>query len=85
MRNSAPAFFHMCVPGLSEQYKMAVYFNTNQRDVKKFGLRLFIVTEEASLNLIDQFNTVSNHIFSQLDLEMTIDRIAALEQNMFLK
>ena len=48
LRRRAPCFFNVCVPGLSEGFKMSVFFHTSCKQPSKFGLRLLIVTEEAS-------------------------------------
>lgn len=53
LKKRAPCFFNMCVPSLTEKYKMSVFFHTSDR--KAFGLRVAIVTEEASASLVDKF------------------------------
>lgn len=84
LKKRAPCFFNMCVPSLTENYKMSVFFNTSNRQAG-FGLRLAIVTEEASAKLVDRFEVISDKLFKQLNLELTINRIKALEEKMFEK
>ena len=55
LKKRAPCFFNMCVPSLTESYKMSVFFHTSNRNGKGFGLRIAIVTEEASASLVDRF------------------------------
>ena len=84
LKKRAPCFFNMCVPSLSENYKMSVFFHTsNPRN--GFGLRLVIVTEEATAALLDKFESVADKLFKQLNLEMTITRIKTMEEKMFEK
>ena len=84
LKKRAPCFFNMCVPSLTENYKMSVFFNTSNRQAG-FGLRVAIVTEEASAKLVDKFEIMADKLFKQLNLELTINRIKALEQKMFEK
>ena len=85
LHKRAPCFFNMCIPGLTEQYKMSVFFHTSSRTPKSFGIKLVIVTEEASSKLIDKFEQAAQDMFNSLKLEMTIDKIQKLEAQMFLK
>ena len=81
----APCFFSLCVPGLTEEFKMSVFYHTSKRVVGQFNLRLVIVTEEASASLMDKFENLADSIFTQLNLEATIERIEHLEKQMFTK
>lgn len=83
LKKRAPCFFNMCVPSLSENYKMSVFFHTSS--TRGFGLRLAIVTEEATADLLDKFESTADKLFKQLNLEMTIARIKATEEQMFEK
>ena len=85
LKKRAPCFFSICMPGLTEEFKMSVFFHTSNRVSGQFGLKLVIVTEEASAALMDRFETLSNNIFSQLNLESMIERIEHLEKQMFTK
>ena len=82
LQKRAPCFFNMCVPSLTELYKMSVFFHTSNRNGKGFGLRIAIVTEEASASLVDKFEKASEKLFTQLNLEMTINKIKAQEEQM---
>lgn len=83
LKKRAPCFFNMCVPSLTENYKMSVFFHTSNRQAQGFGLRVAIVTEEASAKLVDKFEVMAEKFFKQLNLELTINRIKALEERMF--
>jgi hypothetical protein len=83
LKKRAPCFFNMCVPSMSENYKMSVFFHTSSRNPRTFGLRLAIVTDEASAALLDRFEGMADRLFKQLELEMTITRIKSLEEKMF--
>jgi hypothetical protein len=86
LKKRAPCFFNMCVPSLTENYKMSVFFHTSEssdRRTRGFGIRVAIVTEEASASLVDKFEKVAENLFKQLNLEMTISKIKAQEDKMF--
>ena len=59
---------------------MSVFYHTSSRVKNQFGLKLVIVAEESSANLMQTFETVANNIFTQLNLESTIERIDHLEK-----
>jgi len=59
---------------------MSVFFHTSNRITGQFGLRLVVVCEEASAALMDRFETVADNVFTQLNLESTIERIDHLEK-----
>ena len=59
LKKRAPCFFGICVPGLTEDYKMSVFFHTSNRASRQFGLQLVIVTEEASAALMDKFEVIA--------------------------
>jgi len=44
-----------------------------------------IVAEEASASLMDKFEAMADNIFTQLNLESTIERIDHLEKQMYTK
>lgn len=75
LKRKAPCFFNMCIPGLSETQKQAVFFHTSNRLTKGIGLKLAIVTDQATSFFVDKFETVADNIFRQLNLELTIDKI----------
>ena len=81
----APCFFSLCIPGLTEEFKMSVFFHTSSTVKNQFGLKLLIVAEESTANLMETFETAANNIFTQLNLESTIDRIDHLEKQMYTK
>ena len=81
----APCFFSVCIPGLTEEFKMSVFFHTSSRVSGQFGLRLVIVTEEASATLMDRFEALADNVFMQLNLESTIERIDNLEKQMYTR
>ena len=80
LKKRAPCFFNMCIPGLSETQKKAVFFHTSNRLTKGIGLKLAIVTDQATSFFVDKFETVADNIFRQLNLELTIDKIRSLEE-----
>lgn len=64
LKKRAPCFFSICVPGLTEEFKMSVFFHTSNRLSGQFGLRLVIVCEEASAALMDRFEATAENIFT---------------------
>lgn len=64
---------------------MSVFFHTSNRVSGQFGLRLVIVAEEASAALMDRFEALAETVFTQLNLESTIERIDHLEKQMYTK
>ena len=80
LKKRAPCFFSICIPGLTEEFKMSVFFHTSNRTTGQFGLRLVIVCEEASAGLMDRFEQMAENVFTQLNLESTIERIDHLEK-----
>ena len=64
---------------------MSVFFHTSSRISGKFGLRLVIVAEEATASLMDKFEALADNVFTQLNLESTIERIDHLEKQMYTK
>lgn len=85
LKKRAPCFFSICIPGLTEEFKMSVFFHTSNRVSGQFGLRLVIVAEEASAALMDRFEGLAENIFTQLNLESTIERVDHLEKQMYTK
>lgn len=51
----APCFFNLCVPCITEEYKLSIFFNTSKKKRSQYGVRLLIVAEEATAELSDQF------------------------------
>ena len=60
LQKRAPCFVNMCLPGLTEDYKMSCFFNSSKPD---HSLRLVIVAEEATVKILDKFELISNSIF----------------------
>jgi hypothetical protein len=60
LQRRAPCFVNMCMPGLTEDYKMSVFFNFSKPDA---SLRYVIVAEEANVKMLDKFELVSNSVF----------------------
>ena len=60
LQKRAPCFVNMCLPGLTEDYKMSCFFNLSKPD---HALRLVIVSEEANVKMLDKFDVISNSIF----------------------
>ena len=55
LKKRAPCFANMCVPGLTEEFKMSVFFHVSNRIPNKDALKLIIVTEEANYSMCEQF------------------------------
>jgi hypothetical protein len=58
LKEHAPLFFKMCVPGLSEEYKMEVFYQVS--NVQGFAIRMMIVMNinqptEQHLSSFNQF------------------------------
>jgi hypothetical protein len=56
----APCFVNMCMPGLTEDYKMSLFFNISKPDT---GLRYVIVAEEANVKMLDKYEVIANSVF----------------------
>ena len=56
LRQCAPLFFQMCVPGLSEEHMLQVFYQTSRRD--GFALRCMIVTksQEPTLSHLQKYD-----------------------------
>ena len=64
LKKRAPCFFSICIPGLTEEFKMSVFFHTSSRINNQFGLRVVIVAEEASAALMDKFEALADNMFT---------------------
>ena len=64
LKKRAPCFFSICIPGLTEEFKMSVFFHTSNRNLGQFGLKLVIVAEEASAALMDRFEALAESVFT---------------------
>ena len=51
----APCFFNLCIPSITTEYKLSVFFQTTKKRRQDFGLKLIIVADETETDLIDQF------------------------------
>ena len=60
LKKRVPCFVNMCLPGLTEDYKMSLFFNISKPDT---GLSLIIVAEEANVKMLDKYEAISNSIF----------------------
>lgn len=56
----APCFFNLCVPCISEEYKISVFFHTSKKKKTDFGLRFLVVADEAASELMDSFEASFN-------------------------
>jgi hypothetical protein len=51
----APCFFNLCVPSITEDYKISIFFHTSKKRKTDFGIKLLIIAEEATSELMDSF------------------------------
>ena len=62
----APCFFQLCVPSVSEEYKMSIFFHTTAKKNKKsqdsFSVKLLVVADEANSELMDSFEVAFKHM-----------------------
>ena len=70
------------MPGLTEDYKMSLFFNFSKPDA---SLRYVIVAEEANVKMLDKYELVSNSVFQQLTVEKTVDRIRKQDWDMYIR
>ena len=66
------AILHRIIMGHGKTYTLSL--------TKGIGLKLAIVTDQATSFFVDKFETVADNIFRQLNLELTIDKIRSLEE-----
>ena len=57
LRKRAPLFFSICLPGLTDEYKMSVFYQCSNQ--QGFALRIMIVTQDANANLHQKFDKFS--------------------------
>jgi len=85
LKESTPCFFEKCLPGLTEEFKLKVFYHCSTLTPGKFGLKICVVLEEASNELLQKFELFSNQVFENLGTGVGIERIQQLEQRMFIK
>lgn len=51
----APCFFSLCIPSITEEYKLSIFFHTSKKRKNEFGVRLLIIAEETASQLMDSF------------------------------
>lgn len=79
LKKRAPCFFNMCIPGLTESYKMSVFYHTNNTQ-RGNSLKLVILTEEASAALVDKFEAIAENLFKSLIVDSTATKLRMFEE-----
>jgi len=79
----APCFFNLCVPCITEEYKLSIFFHTSKKKKNIFGLRLLIIAEEATSELMDSFEVSFNKMLEQFSAMNSIELFHQLEERMF--
>ena len=79
----APCVFNLCVPSITEEQKISIFFHTSKKIKKEFGLRILIIAEETTQQLMDSFEESFNSMLEQFNLNNSIELIKNLEEKMF--
>lgn len=69
----------MCMPGMTEDYKLSVFFHLEQYT----GLKLVFVCEEGSEVLVKEFEECSDLIFREFDKKKISQTLEICENQMF--
>jgi hypothetical protein len=83
LKKRAPCFFSLCLPSITQEYKLSVFYHTTNRKKDNFGLRMLIVCEEANSKLMDSFETSFKKLLEFVLLQNLIDRFQNFEEAMF--
>jgi len=63
LQESGPCFEQMCMPGMTEDYKLSIFFHLEQYS----GLKLIFVCEEVKEGLLDEFKECAEYLFKEFD------------------
>lgn len=79
----APCFFNLCVPSITEEYKISIFFHTSKKRKTDFGVKMLIVADEATSELMDSFEESFKRMQQHWALLNSIEVFKFLEQKMF--
>lgn len=85
LKKRAPCFFSLCLPSITQEYKLSVFYHTSNRKKETFGLRMLIVCEEANSKLMDSFENSFKKLLEFVLLQNLIERMQMFEETMFSK
>lgn len=75
----APCFFSLCLPSITEEYKIQVFYHTSKK-AKQFGVRFLIVAEEATAELMDGFEDSFKRLMVQFTFNSSMPVLSQLEE-----
>ena len=61
----APCFFNLCIPSITEEYKLSIFFHTSKKRRNEFGVRLIIIAEETASQLMDSFENCFTNMLNK--------------------
>lgn len=79
LRETSPLFEALCLPGMTETYKLHVYIHIDEET----NLRTVFVCEEASEELKKELSNFTNEYLGQFRKEDILEAIDACESDMF--
>lgn len=79
----APCFFNLCVPCITEEYKISVFFHTSKSKKQDFGVSLLIIAEEADSPLMDSFEKCFDQMMENFTMLNSIELFKVFEEEMF--
>lgn len=85
LRKRAPCFFSLCLPSITEEYKISVFYHTSSRKQGEFALKLLIICEEANSKMMDQYEACFKRLLEFALLQNLIERFQSYEESMFLQ
>lgn len=71
----APCFFSLCIPSISPNYKMQVFYHTSARKTKEYGLRYLVVCEEATEETMNIFERSFKSLVQNMLYEANLEKL----------
>ena len=81
LQENAPCFENICMPGLTEDSKLSIFFHLEPYN----SLKLVYVCEEYSEELLEEFKESAMLIFKEFDKKKITQTLEICENQMFQK
>ena len=66
LKKRAPCFFSLCIPSISPNYKLQIFYHTSARKTKEYGLRYLVVCEDANEETMEIFEKTFKTLLQSL-------------------
>jgi hypothetical protein len=76
--NNSPCFESICLPGMTEEYRLNVFFHFEQSS----NLKMIFVSEDQSPTLLNELEHISSLIFTQFDKSKITEGLETCERMM---